>query len=422
MLKDAFQKAGISKKDFKKGSEKKEKKSVSKKVDIKNQNGTTPKSNFQFKKSGNIKLKLTAISPIHIGSKEVYEPTNFAIDKQILYYFRDEDFFDALDSMARQKFMNIINENRSDSFARINKLVKDNINIVKKIAILQVKTTKGVQKAYDSKTGKVTQIEGSKGNFTKVFNRFEIQRIQRKQVKDTSGNYHQMGYICGSSLKGAISTAYQEFISQTEGKQARIDKFENNKTIKEHIFKYLKIGDTLVQKISTKIGFACNKERFEDDETGPSTLIETIQPNSQFIVDVNYQQYDLNNNKILDMKDLFESLNAHYLPIFKTIFKQETNNKDEYILEYLPDDFYEKYKNFTPKENQFLIRVGKHSGARAVTIFGATNDRREIRVKESKRREIKLEEETTTWLFGEKQNSTQNLLPFGWLLCEIVDI
>ncbi len=26
---------------------------------------------------GNIRLKLTAISPIHIGSGEVYEPTNF---------------------------------------------------------------------------------------------------------------------------------------------------------------------------------------------------------------------------------------------------------------------------------------------------------------------------------------------------------
>jgi len=420
MLKDAFDKAGISKKDFKKGLAKKENKSAPRKVHIKNQNNTTPRVDFQFEKNGNIKLKLTTISPIHIGRGEVYEPTNFAIDKQILYYFRDEDFFDALDAIAKQKFMNVINENRSDSFARINKFVKENIKTVQKIATLKVNTTKGIQEDYDLKIGNITHIEGSRGNFIKVFNRFEIQRIQRKQIKDKSGNYHQMGYICGSSLKGAISTAYQEFISKTEGKQARRDKFENSRTIQEHIFKNLKIGDSSVRKISTKIGFTCNKERFEDDETGPSTFIETIQPNSEFIVDVNYHQYDLNDNKIFDMKDLFGSLNAHYLPIFNTIFEQETNNQDEYILEYLPDDFYEKYKNFTPKENQFLIRVGKHSGARAVTIFGATNDRREITVKESKYRTIKAKEETTTWLFGEKHNSTQNLLPFGWILCEIV--
>jgi len=44
----------------------------------------------------NVRLKLTAISPIHIGSGEVYEPTNFIIDGGVLYEFRDEDFYMAL--------------------------------------------------------------------------------------------------------------------------------------------------------------------------------------------------------------------------------------------------------------------------------------------------------------------------------------
>jgi len=33
----------------------------------------------------NVRLKLTALSPIHIGSGEVYEPTNFIMDEGVLY-------------------------------------------------------------------------------------------------------------------------------------------------------------------------------------------------------------------------------------------------------------------------------------------------------------------------------------------------
>ena len=169
-------------------------------------------------------------------------------------------------------------------------------------------------------------------------------------------------------------------------------------------------------KISTQVGYACNKERFEDDETGKSTFIEVIGTNSEFIVELTYNQYD-NNKKIFDVKDVFSSLNEHYLPIFKTIFKSETEGKEEYINEYLNDEFYEKYKDFQPKEKQFLLRVGKHSGARAVTIDGL----RDISIKESKSRTLKHQkEETTTWLYGEKSNSTTELLPFGWVLCEII--
>ncbi len=362
----------------------------------------------------NIKLKLTAISPIHIGSGEVYEPMNFIIEDNYLYHFKDEDFFQALPDIKRKAFLNIINENRSDSFVRINKFVKENSPIVKKIAYQKVKVTDGIQKKYNLVIEKISQIEGKRGDYSKVFNRFEIQRIQQKQLKAKDG-YSYRGYILGSSLKGAISTAYQEFIYKKEGKKARERKFlSKGRDINKNIFKDLKVSDSKITKIGTKIGFALNKERFEYNFNEPknnlklATQIEVILPTSEFIVDIYYQN--------LDIKEILESCNSHYLPIFKSILSNKTDGKEEFINEYLNDDFYDKYKDFEPKENQYLIRVGKHSGARAVTI----NGQRKIRVRKDKRNSEILDQETTTWLFGFNENSLNNLLPFGWVLAEIL--
>jgi len=367
----------------------------------------------------NVRLKIKAISPIHIGSGEIYEPTNFVIDNNILYYFKDEDFYLNLSEIDRKRFMQIVNENRDDSFIRVHKFVKEKKEVVKNIAYLKVKTSKGIQKEYNKVVGNIRQLEGKE--LKKVFNKFEIQRIQRKQLKSKNG-YAYTGYIVGSALKGAISTAYQEYIFKTEGPRSLEEKFYSQ-DISKNIFKDFKVSDSLVTKISTKIGFALNKERFEYDFNNTNnniklhTQIEVIEPTSEFIVHIEYDESKLNLNKIL------ESCNSHYLPIFESIFAEETNNKEEFISEYLSDEFFDKYVDFKPKKNQYLIRVGKHSGARAVTIDGM----REINVKVSgggpKRKPNKwetLEEETTTWLYGDYPKSNENLLPFGWMICEII--
>jgi len=124
-----------------------------------------------------------------------------------------------------------------------------------------------------------------------------------------------------------------------------------------------------VTEIGTKIGFALNKERFDYDFNNPpshnlklSTYIEVINPTSEFIVDINYGS--------LDIKEILKSCNSHYLPIFKSILSNETNGKEEFINEYLEDSFYDKYRHLKLRDNQYIIRVGKHSGARGVTIDG----------------------------------------------------
>ncbi len=371
----------------------------------------------------NIRLKLTALSPIHIGSGEVYEPTNYIIDEGILYSFRDEDFYSALPDIKKEAFMRILNENKSDSFVHIHKFVKDNKNIAKEIAIGMVAVTEGLQKDYDRLLGQVRQFEGRGRATDRVFNKFEIQRIQRKQIKTEADIYAQTGYIVGSALKGSISTAYQEFIYKKEGKKAVEQKFQaKGRDISNNIFKEFKVSDSFVKKVNTKIGFALNKERFDYDFHNPNaniklyTYIEVIEPKSEFIVDINYGS--------LNIEEVLKSCNSHYMPIFKSIFSSNTNGEKEYINKYLQNSFYEQYRFFELKPNQYLIRVGKHSGARAVTIDGMRDIKSKLSGGGKRRKPNKFEyreDETTTWLFGEKSNSNNKLLPFGWVLIEVTN-
>ena len=369
----------------------------------------------------NIRLKLTALSPLHIGSGEVYEPTNFIMDEGVLYSFRDEDFYSHLPDIKKDAFMRILNENKSDSFVRIHKFVKENKNIAKEIATGMVAVTEGLQKDYDKLLGQVRQFEGKGRTTERVFNKFEIQRIQRKQVKTDAGIYADTGYIVGSSLKGCISTAYQEFIYKKEGFKAIEQKFQaKGKKISNNIFKDFKVSDSVVKKVNTKVGFALNKERFEYDFHNPnaniklSTYIEVIEAGSEFMVDINYGS--------LDIEEILESCNRHYMPIFRSLFLDKVNGKAEYINKYLASHFYETYRHFELKPNQYLLRVGKHSGARSVTIDGVRKIKSKLSGGGKDRKPNRFEnreDETTTWLFGEKSSSNSGLLPFGWVLAEI---
>ena len=368
----------------------------------------------------NIRVKLTALTPLHIGSGEVYEPTNFIIDDDILYEFRDEDFYMALAPIQQKVFMEIVDKNSSDSFIKIHKFIKNNKDIAIKVASVMVRVTSDLQKAYNNKVGNISQIESKN---IRVFNQFEIQKIQRKQIKTQADGYAHTGYIVGSSLKGAISTAYQEFIYKKDGANVLKEKFQSvGKEMDRNIFREFKVSDSFVTKIGTQIGFALNKERFHYDSHNPqaniklSTYIEVIDRDSTFEVDISHGR--------LDIREILQSCNAHYMPIFKSIFASKLNNRNEYINEYLNADFYERYRHFELKPNQYLIRVGKHSGARAVTIEGLRDIKSKVsgggRSKKPNRWE-QLKEETTSWLFGESDKINSNLLPFGWVLCEIIE-
>jgi CRISPR-associated protein Csm5 len=355
------------------------------------------------------KLKLTALSPIHIGTGEDYEPTNFVIDNGYLYEFDEYKFYNRLDQKRQEQFIKAVERKKAgDSLFEIHRIIKRNKKEAIASAILKVQVSKGIERDYKNKIGRVVQIEGGRRvNTSKVFNRFQISKTIRQSNQ-------KRVYIPASSIKGAISTAYQETIFKKDFLLQK--ELFNNIRPQENIFKNLMIADTKPIKTYSIIGFSLNKERFEDDETGPSTKLETIYMGSIFETTLQIRDYQVKQQ--IDFETLKRSCNDHYLPLFQQMFKPKTIFRGREVYDYTNKyfkNFYEKYRRFELKDNQFLLRVGKHSGARAVTIDG---DRR-IRVRKNKRDWEILDQETTTWLFGENPNRNSGLVPFGWVLCEI---
>jgi len=354
------------------------------------------------------------LTPVHIGTGEDYEPTNFIIDEEILYEFDEMKFYAMLEETDKRRFVELAQSTRPEALFEMHTFVKSHKETAKKAALLKVKVAPGIAFDYKKKVGQAVQWEGRQKQ--KVFNRFQIARTLRQPNS-------RYAYIPGSSLKGSISTAVQEQFFK-EDRRKYESAFET-KNPTERFMKNFLVSDTLALKSGTMIGYALNKERFEDDQEGPKNKLEVILPGSEY--ELQFSSRDYNAKFEVDVKAFMEACNAHYLPLFKSMMSSYNEFKgekvDDYINEYFSDAFYDTYKNLTLEPNQFLLRVGKHSGARAVTVDGM----RKIKVKVSgggpRRKPNKwetLDQETTTWLFGSKESQVDKLLPFGWVLCEVV--
>ncbi len=344
------------------------------------------------------KLKLTALSPIHIGTGKDFEPTNYVIDKNEkgedrLYEFDEFEFFGALDGAMKKEFDVIVSGGGAYARFKLYDFVAKNKSLAKKIAFRNVQCLSEVAKEYNDKIGRVVQKESGGKN---VFNDFTIAKTY------TNPNNHQ-AILPGSSLKGSISTAYQETLFKKLGDYRKVEELML-KPCDSNLFKNFLIGDGVATKQGTFIGYAINKKRNKETKAEMKTRLQAIAATSEFNTEVVCKNG-------LDFKEIAKSCNFHYLPLFRSLFDYQS---DEYTRKAISDDFVKKYENWTPAQNQFLLRVGKHSGARAVTVDGT----RRIKIKVDRRNYVDKEEETTVWLRG---GAGSSLLPFGWVLCEIME-
>ena len=206
--------------------------------------------------------------------------------------------------------------------------------------------------------------------------------------------------ILGSSLKGAVATAFWEMKVIDEEQQYNDVKKIMSATNRKNPFFNLLISDSKIIKSSTFIDIAKNIKRNKISKDGLSVVYEVISTESEFEVGLVIK------NNAIKIEDIKNACNDHYLPIFESQFDEKT---DKITKKELENEFIKKYMNFKPAGNQFLLRVGKHSGARAVTVDGA----RRIKIMRGRGKPSIQEEETTTWLINKQ--------PFGWLLCEILE-
>lgn len=406
-------------------------------------------------------LKLTALTPIHIGSGDVYQPTNFVIDEGYLFEFEEGALYRQLPESAKREFNTIVSlpsSNGYELFEKIHAFIVTHKHYAKEISFNKVRVSEALEAHYRKSVSSAVQQEGKGNRKQSVFTKFEIKKTQRLV---NSGAV----YLPGSSIKGAISTAYQEYIYSQKGQNGLEQSFDIRG---DKLFRNLSISDAEPLKCDSQIGYAINQERFEtENDAQVSNIIEVNSSGNEYIVSLTLKELKNDNGHAISEKitkdKIIEACNKHYQIIHD-----------------------EKESPLSLKENQFLLCIGKHSGARAVTIEGARkilvklaqiqnkrdegddpekrierlhkkshfenekiktlfanpdlltdNERRiwsngkkfieapsqlEGLIKDRKSFAINaiLTEETTTWRFGESK-SDEELDSFGWVLCEFLN-
>ena len=146
-------------------------------------------------------LHLTPLSPIHLGTGEDYEPTNYIIADNALYAFDPAQA--ELDPAQRNKLLGVA---KSGDIQRIQQYFADNPDPFRAAAHSISSVSPALASEYHKSLGKVAQRE-QRGNL--VFNRLNIER--------TATNPHNhTPLIPGSALKGCLRTALMEMRSEKQ--------------------------------------------------------------------------------------------------------------------------------------------------------------------------------------------------------------
>ncbi len=391
-------------------------------------------------------LKYTPLSPIHIGADESYEPGNYVIDEAggALYGFDSHAALAGLSASEKQQLLTIVNGKPDDTMlTKVQAFFHNNREKLMAFATRPVPTATGIKALYEKRIGKTAQHE-SLGR--RAINKLEIDRTFYNPVDGTP-------LLPGSSIKGAIRTALLDMENEKNDKTMSI-RNERNQELQQRLFggdkfhtdpmRLVSIGDAgwdgNQNKPACQIQFAVNRKRkpvFKDGNLMQSQaeasnlyqLLECVVPQhyqgfSGSITLQNTQSIAQDDRKLpkkalqWTIQDISRACNAFYMGLFW----QELHAIKE--LNYLNGDWVKQMElllegGLLKRLNEgtaFLLRVGRHSGAEALTLNGI----RSIKIMQGRGEKPKYEKAPLTWwLASDDISDKQNLLPFGWVLVEI---
>ena len=362
------------------------------------------------------KLRLTAISPIHIGNGDVFNPTEYTIVGNNLYIFDTFQFIKRLTEKERQELVKV-----SHNALQLQRFFKEHRKIAIEASHITIPTVPSIAKEFEEKLGKVVQNEG--GRDRNVLNRLEI----KAHIRTT-----RQLYIPGSSIKGALKTAFfQHYLNKKEdqsiakertrnGEHRFVDdwfgKFEND------IFSKLKIGDATSDDLLSKVYWVINKQRSKnDDKSSLSQRLECIKPESELLTEVTLlkrgENLNIDDEKFksfpFDANNFRIVVKNFYLPLLKKELDWAKANEDLIPLK-VRNRMVKAYNKAVAKKG-FIFKVGQHSGAEAMTLEGL----REIKIPQAKPAKY-VKEPHTYWLASEEK-SGKNAEFMGWIYAEFVD-
>jgi len=337
-------------------------------------------------------------SPVHVGCGEVYEPTGFVMDetRQCLKVFDPLSFIAQLPPQQLAQFSEICQAGHPASLQDLYKFMhRQSVNG------REIQVCKGFVNHYDQ------VLKKSKQEFTNALTQFAIER--------TSFCAHdQRAYLPGSSVKGALRTAFLNMMAanmfhvktrdskELEAKLLGLSR--KNDLFQKDPFREVKVSDFMpVGNIEQKVIYAVDVKK-KSSESGTYQILETIQPGAMFRGTLTFDFHEirslLKSRKLAhdNAIDSFRQACRQFYMHERNIELQETSNMQV-------DD-----TGYFSRPEDIPLRVGRHSGATCVTIEGY----RQIKIKNLNKC---LDHATTIWLAcnDRKFKLQVKSYPFGWV-------
>lgn len=391
-----------------------------------------------MKTYSNATLHITPISPVHIGTSQDFEPTNYVMDEGILFHYETDALIAVLSEDDKGKLAAIVTG--KTEAARLIPLIRgffyDQRDKLIAFATHALPVSSGVHELYAQR---VKSLANKESGGQDVINKLAIERTFYNP-------FDQKPIIPGSSIKGAIRTAILDHLNN--GKPTNL----RNKELQEQLLKgkfqtdplrLISLADTICNpenQFSTEVLFAVDRKKKKTikdgnvvrsmaEDNGLYQLLETISPfqHRAFKSSLTIQQLQGINvagktpDKALSwsITELAGICNRFYRKRFEEeikILKERSYLNQEW--QTLADDCLAgEIAERLNTNSAFLLRVGRHSGAESVTLDGV----RSIKILEGKGNSSKKPNSTTLWLAAENEKDSADLLPFGWLLVEVAE-
>lgn len=400
-----------------------------------------------------VTLYLTPLSPVHVGTGEDYEPTNYVMDEGALYAFDSDTASEVLAPSQREELLKMVSRparKAEDLIKQVQSFFYNNRRLFAAASTHCVPVSAGVFDLYQKRVGQTANWEaGGKG----VINRLEIERT-------FFNPFNRQPVIPGSSIKGAIRTALLD--SENKGKPLQSEedrrtgrmRRENNQELQQRLFKgsfasdpmrLVSVADANYQTpelFGSEIRFAVDRKKQEVRKDGKVVPSQAETKNLYQLLECLPSRYrsfqsaltiqDLQGiddirktpakNLRWKVKDIVAACNRFYRERFaielKVLKERRYLNADwERLADEVLNGVIAKRLD---EASVFLLRVGRHSGAESVTLNGV----RLIKILEGKgadgRQKSSYQPEAKTiWLAASTSQARSDMLPFGWMLVEI---
>lgn len=385
-----------------------------------------------------LSLHLTPLTPIHIGCGVDFEPTNYVIDENVLFAF--EPSRAQLAEADRKALIGAVNANGDAAIRGVQKFFRDRRSLFVGVSHLAVAVAPGIARQYADRIGRVAQHEAGG---RRVTNQLEIER--------TAHHPHTGGpFVPGSSLKGAMRTAWLDGLNGGAGKTPEdksasdVERRLLGGAFHTDPFRLVRVADAAGPDVVAKVVFSTNhKKGVVMDKNGqvvqaqgPTARRETIvggqyrslvsEIRLEFLGGQEHRDRDDKPlapaiaKRIADFGTLAQACNRFYLARLETELR--VLDERSFAAPNWLEGFRELIAELKPHLDAgalMLLRVGRHSGAESVTLDGIRN----IRIMTGKGLPPQWSRvgAKTLWLAAEREDDRSGLLPFGWLLIEPAD-